>query len=170
YTGPLNAAFEDRLLEEFPDFISLCQLLWKKFKGTSGLVPVDDEETLRNLEEINAEVSEIIMEHFELFDADKIKALLKDPACVNKRIPHTLLSEIHRVCAAEKISRSAVRDYLVGILGLPAQTVSYSKVNKPRAVFGIVPRQSTRRKHCLPERSFDLLPACRPISLVRSAD
>ncbi|MDQ3233347.1 MAG: DUF5906 domain-containing protein, partial [Pseudobdellovibrionaceae bacterium] len=170
YTGPLNAAFEDRLQEEFSDFISLCQLLWKKFKGPSGLVPVDDEETLRNLEEINAEVSEIMAEHFEIFDADKIKSLLKDPNCVNKNIPHTLLAVINRVCASEKITRSAARDYLVGVLGLPAQVVSYSRVNKPRAVFGIVPRPNTRRKYCIPERSFDLLPACRPVTLVQSTD
>jgi hypothetical protein len=170
YNGPLNSTFEDRLLDEFPDFISLCQLLWKKFKEPSGLVPVDDDETLKNLEEINAEVSETINEHFEVFDADKIKSLLKDPNCVNKRIPHTLLAEINRVCATEKITRSAARDYLVGVLGLPAQVVSYSKANKPRAVFGIVPRPNTRRKYCIPERSFDLLPACRPVTLVHSAE
>ncbi len=170
YHGTPDAGFENRLVEEFSDFISLCQLLWRKFKGTSGLVPVDDEATRRNLEEINAEVSELLLEHFEIFDADRIKALLKDPACVNRNIQHTLATEINRVCDGEKIPRPAARNYLVGVLGLPTQVVSYSRVSKPRAMFGIVAKEKTRRKYCIPERSFDLFPACRSLTMVRSAE
>lgn len=159
FDGIPFARFDEHLLEEFSDFMSLCQILWDRFKGISDLAPVDVEVTRQNLEEVNGKISEFIFENFEIMNIGNIKKALVQDSFAKKEIPHTPNRELEKACKAECIDFGSFRDYLIGFLNLIPSQVSYSKMDNPRVLFGLVMKPTLRKKLGLLERSFELWPA-----------
>jgi hypothetical protein len=159
YHGTPDASFEDRLLCEFELFISVCLTLWHKFKGKSELAPVDQHMTRKNLDEISAELAEFLGDAFEFHDPERIKLALKDEHIPKKSIAHVPVSELMKICSTERIPYSEVKDHLSGVFGIPPQLIAYSRFEKKRVIFGIVPKPHIRNKFSLSEMTFRHLQA-----------
>jgi hypothetical protein len=158
FDRPKDAKFDDLLLEEIGPFLSLCQRLWREFKGKAELAPVDDEMTRTNLDEVYAPIADFVRSNFNIFASERIDAALGDPTTSKKGIPHTTLAELCQICKAEKIMYLSVMEYLKGMLRLKQIYISFSKHEKRRVIFGIVANSRTRMKHGLDSREFDQLP------------
>jgi hypothetical protein len=162
FDGIPYARLYEHLLDEFSDFISLCQVLWMKFKGISDLAPVDEEVTRKNIEEVHAKVSEFIFENFEIMNIERIKKALSCQDYPNNGIPHTPNRELEKACKYGIVDYESVRQYLIGVLRLIPGQVSYSKMDKPRLLYGIVAKEGLRKKVGLEERSFERWPSFSP--------
>jgi hypothetical protein len=162
FEGIPYARLDEHLLEEFSNFISLCQVLWTKFKGISNLAPVDEAVTKKNIEEVHAKVSEFIFENFAIMNVERVAKALNCPDFPNNGIPHTPNRELEKACKYGNVDYEAVRQYLIGVLRLIPGQVSYSKMDKPRLLYGIVANKGLREKLGLETRSFDRWPSFAP--------
>lgn len=162
FQGIPYARVDEHLLEEFSNFISLCQALWVKFKGISNLAPVDEAATKNNVEEVHAKVSEFIFANFELMNIGRVAKALNCPEFPNNGIPHTLNRELEKACKHGNVEYEAVRQYMIEILRLIPGQVSYSKMDKPRLLYGIVANKGLREKLGLETRSFERWPTFSP--------
>lgn len=149
--------FHKILLQDANPFFSLCWQLWQIHRGQKGTVPVDAAVTRSNTMESFREEADFVAANFELFEMDRIQAAFKS-SLPKKMVPHTRNSDLRLICDRFKINFKRLSDYLVQVLGYPPELVSYSKMDKQRVIFGIVPKPFLRQRAGLDIQDFAPLP------------